>query len=58
VTGDRKKRIPGRFLYEILRTAVSLLATPFAYLMRRVSNKTAVSTQLLVTCHLSLVTFK
>jgi D-alanyl-D-alanine carboxypeptidase/D-alanyl-D-alanine-endopeptidase (penicillin-binding protein 4) len=58
VTGDRKKRIPSRFLYEVLRTAVSLLAAPFAYLMRGRSNKTAVSTQLLVTCHLSPVTFK
>jgi hypothetical protein len=58
VTGDRKKRIPSRFLYEFLRTAVSLFAASVRFLNARNSNKTAVSTQLLVTCHLSPVTFK
>ncbi len=55
MTGDRKERIPSRFLNEVLGISVNLFSALFANLMRGFSNEAAVSTQLLVTCHLSLL---
>src|SRR5882672_10748942 len=56
VTGDRKKRVLSRFLYEILGPEVTMFSALFANLMRGVSNKASVSIHLPVTCHLSPVT--